>query len=255
MTVLSVPAVSRRQRLDDPALGEGRRRHPGGGLGEHRLGGVDLLDDVAEPVPGGVELPRADLVLDEPEREAQRDQVVLGAVVQVALDRPALAVHLGHRGPPGGRDLLPRAPPPPAAGARARSRRGGPGARRRGCPRRPRAAAGARCRPRRASPSTASTPTSSSRCRIGKTTDASASPASSRRHRNTRSRRPGRCAVSWTVRAPRCRPIASGRRSSSVPGAAVRVSSAISSRTRYGVGRRPCSRRSTSRSARADTAR
>ena len=59
--------------------------------------------------------------------------------------------------------------------------------------------------PATASPSTASTPTSSSRCRIGKTTDASASPASSRRHRNTRSRRPGRCAVSWTVRAPRCR--------------------------------------------------
>ena len=95
------------QRLDDPALGEGRRRDAGGGLGEHRLGGVDLLEDVAEPVPGGVELSRADLVLGEPEREAQRHQVVLGAVVQVALEGAALAVHLGHRGPPGGRDLLP----------------------------------------------------------------------------------------------------------------------------------------------------
>ena len=45
-------------------------------------------------------------MLDEAEGQAQRHEVVLGAVVQVALDPAALAVHLRHQPAPRRRDLL-----------------------------------------------------------------------------------------------------------------------------------------------------
>ena len=47
-----------------------------------------------------------DLVLDQAEREPQRHQVVLRTVVQVALDAPPLAVHLGDGPAARHRDLL-----------------------------------------------------------------------------------------------------------------------------------------------------
>ena len=83
------------QRRDEPLLGQHQRRHPVRGRGEHRLGVGELPGELRQPLPGLVEIAGGDLVLDQAERELQRDEVVLGAVVQVALDAPALAVHLG----------------------------------------------------------------------------------------------------------------------------------------------------------------
>ena len=82
-------------RIDEPLLGQHERRHPVRGRGEHRLGVGELPGELGEPLPRLVEIAGGDLVLDQVERELQRDEMVLGAVVQVALDAPALTVHLG----------------------------------------------------------------------------------------------------------------------------------------------------------------
>ena len=60
----------------------------------------------ASHVAGLVEVAGGDLVLHQAERQPQRHQVVLRAVVQVALDAPALAVHLRDRPAAGHGDLL-----------------------------------------------------------------------------------------------------------------------------------------------------
>ena len=96
----------RPQRLHRAEAAQRRRRDPARGLGEHGLGGVELLEQQRETLAGPVEAPRRREVLDEAEGQAQRDEVVLGAVVQVALDPAALAVHLRHQPPPRRRDLL-----------------------------------------------------------------------------------------------------------------------------------------------------
>jgi hypothetical protein len=57
------------QRPDEPHLGQQRRRDTHGGLGEDRLGHVDLVDELFEPGPRLVELGRGHLVLDQAEGE------------------------------------------------------------------------------------------------------------------------------------------------------------------------------------------
>jgi hypothetical protein len=91
------------ERLDgglQPAVGEHGRVDPAGELAQLLERTRELLlrggDHLARPV-GGL----ADLVLGDPKGEAERDEALLGAVVQVALQPPPL-LHAGLHDPRAG---------------------------------------------------------------------------------------------------------------------------------------------------------
>jgi hypothetical protein len=79
------------ERSREPVGHQRDRQHPGRGVDQHPLGGVE---------PGQEVVHRPTRVLDQREGHLQRDEVVLCAVVQVAFETAPLLLHLGRRPPP-----------------------------------------------------------------------------------------------------------------------------------------------------------
>ena len=94
--------------VGQPVRGEGGREDPGGERAELVEGAVDVVGQPLEQLAGAGRAAGHHL-LGELEPDPQRDEPLLAAVVQVALDPPALVVGRGEDPRPRGPQLAARA--------------------------------------------------------------------------------------------------------------------------------------------------